>query len=57
MIAGYGSKPVFQYKFRPLLQDHRVMQKILRKDPEFCKKKLPKCEKMFYSKAVNGLTV
>ena len=25
MIAGYGSKPVFQYKFRPLLQDHRVM--------------------------------
>ena len=25
MIAGYGSKPVFQYKFRPLLQDQRVM--------------------------------
>ena len=25
MIAGYGSKPVFQYKFRPLLQDQRAM--------------------------------
>ena len=25
MIAGYGSKPVFQYKFRPLMQDQRVM--------------------------------
>ena len=25
MIAGNGSKPVFQYKFRPLMQDHRVM--------------------------------
>ena len=26
MIAGnYGSKPVFQYKFRPLLQDQRTM--------------------------------
>ena len=25
MITGYGSKPVFQYKFRPLIQDHRVM--------------------------------
>ena len=25
MIAGYGSKPVFQYKFRPLMQDRRVM--------------------------------
>ena len=25
MIAGYGSKPVFQYKFRPLVQDHRVL--------------------------------
>ena len=25
MITGYGSKPVFQYKFRPLLQDQRVM--------------------------------
>ena len=24
MIAGYGSKPVFQYKFRPLLQDRRA---------------------------------
>ena len=25
MIAGYGSKPVFQYKFRPLMQDRRVL--------------------------------
>ena len=25
MITGYSSKPVFQYKFRPLLQDQRVM--------------------------------
>ena len=25
MITGYGSKPVFQYKFRPLLQDQRAM--------------------------------
>ena len=24
MIAGYGSKPVFQYKFRPLMQDRRA---------------------------------
>ena len=24
MIAGYGSKPVFQYKFRPLIQDQRA---------------------------------
>lgn len=24
MIAGYGSKPVFQYKFRPLIQDRRA---------------------------------
>ena len=24
MIAGYGSKPVFQYKFRPLAQDRRA---------------------------------
>ena len=24
MIAGYGSKPVFQYKFRPLVQDRRA---------------------------------
>ena len=25
MITGPGSKPVFQYKFRPLLQDQRLM--------------------------------
>ena len=25
MITGNGSKPVFQYKFRPLMQDQRVM--------------------------------
>ena len=25
MITGYGSKPVFQYKFRPLMQDRRVL--------------------------------
>ena len=25
MITGVGSRPVFQYKFRPLLQDQRVM--------------------------------
>ena len=24
MISGYGSKPVFQYKFRPLMQDQRA---------------------------------
>lgn len=24
MIAGYGSKPVFQYKFRPLIQNRRA---------------------------------
>jgi len=24
MIAGYGCKPVFQYKFRPLMQDNRA---------------------------------
>ncbi len=24
MIAGYGSKPVFQYKFRPLMSDSRA---------------------------------
>ena len=35
--------------------DDLKVQNFFRKIPEFCKKKLPKSEKMIYSKAVSGM--
>jgi len=44
----------FQLAFWILMQNHRMVQKIFCKKPFFCKKILPKSEKMIYSKAIGG---